>query len=129
MASNRSGWNNRRHFAIGSSKHLTPRDSAEERTVTVADVILEGRRYRLVPVDETPALQPRPDTRLLTGRELQIVSLVAEGRINKQIADELHISEWTVSTHLRRIFVKLGVDTRAAMVGKCVQALGRLSHH
>jgi DNA-binding CsgD family transcriptional regulator len=59
----------------------------------------------------------------LTARELQIVALVADGRVNKQIAQELRISEWTVSTHLRRVFAKLGVDTRAAMVSRCIQAL------
>lgn len=56
---------------------------------------------------------------LLTERELQIATLVASGRANKQIAHQLHISEWTVSTHLRRIFIKLGVDSRAAMVYRC----------
>jgi DNA-binding CsgD family transcriptional regulator len=59
---------------------------------------------------------------LLTAREIQIVALVAEGRVNKQIADALRISEWTVATHLRRIFAKLGVDTRAAMVSRCLQS-------
>jgi DNA-binding CsgD family transcriptional regulator len=48
---------------------------------------------------------------------------VAEGRANKQIAAELGISEWTVSTHLRRIYAKLDVDTRAAMVNRCYGAL------
>lgn len=52
----------------------------------------------------------------LTKRELQIASLVAEGKANKQIAYQLKISEWTVSTHLRRIFVKLRVNSRANMV-------------
>lgn len=56
---------------------------------------------------------------ILTERELQIATLVAMGRLNKQIADKLHISEWTVSTHLRRIFAKLGVRSRAAMVYRC----------
>ena len=57
--------------------------------------------------------------RLLTDRELQVATLVAMGHPNKQIASHLHISEWTVSTHLRRIFLKLGVDSRAAMVYRC----------
>ena len=56
---------------------------------------------------------------ILTERELQIATLVAMGHLNKQIADRLHISEWTVSTHLRRIFAKLGVRSRAAMVYRC----------
>jgi DNA-binding NarL/FixJ family response regulator len=47
---------------------------------------------------------------------------VATGLVNKQIAFQLRISEWTVSTHLRRIFAKLGVDTRAAMVSRCLTA-------
>lgn len=56
---------------------------------------------------------------MLTERELQIVKLVAQGDANKQIASKLHISEWTVSTHIRRVFAKLGVDSRAAMVYQC----------
>jgi DNA-binding CsgD family transcriptional regulator len=59
----------------------------------------------------------------LTDREMQIASLVAKGNSNKQIANHLSISIWTVSTHLRRIFVKLGVDTRAAMVYRCTDLL------
>ena len=63
-------------------------------------------------------------TEILTERELQIATLVAMGRLNKQIADKLHISEWTVSTHLRRIFAKLGVRSRAAMVYRCAPLIG-----
>lgn len=60
---------------------------------------------------------------LLTERELQITTLVASGKVNKQIAKELQISEWTVSTHLRRIFAKLGVSSRAAMVYLCASLI------
>jgi DNA-binding CsgD family transcriptional regulator len=82
------------------------------------------RRYRLVPIDSDAAPEePVSAVEILTPRELQIVALVAEGKVNKQIADVLRISEWTVSTHLRRIFVKLGVDTRAAMVSRCYGAI------
>lgn len=56
---------------------------------------------------------------LLSARELQIVELVAYGKSNKQIATKLKISQWTVSTHLRRIFIKLDVDSRAEMVYHC----------
>lgn len=92
----------------------------------VREVIVEGRRYRLVPLDEPSASESRSSVAdLLTGRELQIVALVAAGRVNKQVANDLRISEWTVSTHLRRIFAKLGVDTRAAMVSRCAQLLAR----
>ena len=52
----------------------------------------------------------------LSPRETQIVSLVAEGLANRGIARRLHISEGTVAAHLRRVFAKLSVRSRAAMV-------------
>ena len=51
-------------------------------------------------------------------RELQIARLVANGATNHAIARALDISTWTVSTHLRRIFAKLNVCTRAEMVAQ-----------
>ena len=88
------------------------------------ELTVGGRRYRLVPVDNEPAVDTTvPAAELLTPRELQIVALVADGHVNKQVADVLRISEWTVSTHLRRIFAKLGVDTRAAMVSRCLDTI------
>lgn len=59
----------------------------------------------------------------LTERELQIAVLVAQGDATKNIAYKLRISEWTVGTHLRRIFAKLHVDNRAAMVFLCASAI------
>ena len=44
--------------------------------------------------------------------------MVAQGHPNKVIAGVLNISGWTVCTHLRRIFAKVGVGSRAAMVAK-----------
>lgn len=64
---------------------------------------------------------------LLTPRELQIATLIALGRVNKQIAKQLKISEWTVATYVRRIFDKLGVDSRAAMVYRCYSLIHELS--
>jgi DNA-binding CsgD family transcriptional regulator len=55
----------------------------------------------------------------LTGRELEIAVLVAQGYATKRIAYRLQISEWTVLTYLRRMFAKLNVDSRAAMVFRC----------
>ncbi len=51
--------------------------------------------------------------------------LVALGKANKQIARQLHISEWTVASYIRRIFNKLGVDSRAAMVYYCASLIQR----
>jgi DNA-binding NarL/FixJ family response regulator len=65
----------------------------------------------------------------LTGREVEIAVLVAQGYATKNIAYKLQISEWTVSTYLRRIFAKLGVDSRAAMVYRCASLIDRVSAH
>lgn len=48
--------------------------------------------------------------------------MVAKGHTNQAIADVLGISSWTVSTHLRRVFAKLHVNSRAAMVADVVGA-------
>jgi DNA-binding CsgD family transcriptional regulator len=52
---------------------------------------------------------------LLSPREQEIARMVAQGYANKTIASVLEISSWTVASHLRRIFVKLQVSSRAAM--------------
>jgi DNA-binding CsgD family transcriptional regulator len=60
---------------------------------------------------------PRPGVVAgLTGRELDVVRLVAAGKSNRAIAGELFISEKTVARHLSNIFAKLGVSSRAAVV-------------
>ncbi|HKN52717.1 MAG TPA: helix-turn-helix transcriptional regulator, partial [Amycolatopsis sp.] len=58
--------------------------------------------------------QPSP-MELLSPREQEIARMAAIGYPNKAIAAVLEISSWTVSSHLRRVFVKLGVCSRAAM--------------
>jgi DNA-binding CsgD family transcriptional regulator len=50
----------------------------------------------------------------LTARELQVLSLVATGRTNREISASLVISEHTVARHLQNIFNKLGVSSRTA---------------
>ncbi len=59
---------------------------------------------------------------ILSPREEQVVKLAALGLPNKIIAHELSISAWTVNTHLRRIFAKLRVSSRTAMVARYIEA-------
>jgi DNA-binding NarL/FixJ family response regulator len=51
----------------------------------------------------------------LTPRELEVVRLVATGRTNRAIADELVISEKTVARHLSNVFTKLRLSSRSAL--------------
>jgi DNA-binding NarL/FixJ family response regulator len=59
-----------------------------------------------------PPITDVKGTTLLTSRELSLVQLVAEGRTNRDISQELRLSEHTVRNYLFRIFNKLGVSTR-----------------
>ena len=52
---------------------------------------------------------------LLTSRERQVVSRIARGLRNREIAENLHISEGTVKIHLHNIYEKLGVDGRLVL--------------
>jgi DNA-binding CsgD family transcriptional regulator len=93
-------------------------DELDDRTGerVLMDIHLDGRRYLLVAL---PAVQRK--AHLLSPRETEIVRLVAEGHPNKVIAAVLEISCWTVGTHVRRVFAKLGVTSRAAMVARLAE--------
>ena len=57
----------------------------------------------------------------LTPRELENLSFVVEGKTNKAIACEIHISLKTVGFHLDRIYTKIGVRTRLMAGGWAIQ--------
>jgi DNA-binding CsgD family transcriptional regulator len=61
----------------------------------------------------------RPDTgwESLTGSEVQIARLAAEGLTNREIGDRLYVSHRTVATHLAHIFGKLGLSSRVELAG------------
>lgn len=52
----------------------------------------------------------------LTGREAEVLRLIAEGRSNREIADSLFITEATVKTHINNLFAKAGLRDRAQAV-------------
>ena len=92
--------------------------------INVAEIMLDleidGVPYRLIRVrSQEPPLNAKCSISL-SPREREIVRLVAKGLPNKSIADVLDISLWTVATHLRRVFAKLGVGTRAEMVARVI---------
>jgi DNA-binding CsgD family transcriptional regulator len=91
----------------------------------VARFSVRGRVLAIVEEPRLPELdgETRNMIARLTGRELQIAAMIAQGDATKNVAYKLRISEWTVGTHLRRIFAKLGVDNRAAMVYRCASLI------
>ena len=49
----------------------------------------------------------------LTPREVEVLTLIARGASNKQVAHELEITPKTAGTHIERIYVKIGASTRS----------------
>ena len=60
-----------------------------------------------------------PDS--LTSRERQVARLAAQGHTVRQIGERLYISQRTVETHLANVYAKLGVASKAALVGRAAE--------
>jgi len=94
----------------------------------LAEVEALARRARITPGATTGRAEPSPAARPvaaelgLTARELDVLSLVAEGRSNRQIAEALFISVKTAGVHVSSILSKLGVGSR----GEAAAAAHRL---
>jgi DNA-binding NarL/FixJ family response regulator len=115
---------------LRSSLAAALRSSEAFEIVAVADSSAElPHDAELVLVAHTPASTSHSTTRLanesgrmtLSRRENEILALLADGLVNKQIAARLGISTNTVKTHLELLFEKLGVTTRAEAVATGVR--------
>jgi len=62
-----------------------------------------------------------PRERMLSARERQVIELVAEGKTNRAIAEELSISERTVDRHVSNILLKLELPSRSAATAYAYQ--------
>lgn len=101
------------------------KDSPAEELIRAVRTVGSGRSYldpavtaRVLNTYRSTAAPPPPTPALteLTPRERDVLTLIAKGRTNSEIADELVISELTVKTHIGRIFTKLGLRDRAAAI-------------
>ncbi|MFJ8001941.1 response regulator [Streptomyces sp. NPDC096310] len=108
----------------GARGYLTKDAGGEEIVKAVADV-LSGQaglapavQRRLLEHVTAPPAAPVPAELPdgVTAREAEVLTLVAEGLSNKEIAERLHIGAATVKTHINNLFAKTGVRDRAQAV-------------
>jgi DNA-binding NarL/FixJ family response regulator len=105
---------------------VLPRTASTDAIVAAVEaaaaglVVLPADALAEVPQGTAARAAAPPDS--LTAREAQILALLAEGLVNKQIAARLGISRHTVKTHLAALFHKLGVSTRAEAVAAGARA-------
>ena len=107
-----------RFLAVGGNGYVGKTASAAELLRAIEDTI-EGRVPILASFVTEPAPEPSgahsPDDPF-SPRELEVLVLVAKGLSSKEAAEHLAISPTTVDTYRRRIAVKLGSRSRAALV-------------
>lgn len=83
----------------------------------IARRILELLPARSATFAEQPAsASPQPLDDALSDREVQILRLVAQGLTNREIAEQIFLSRYTVEGHVRRIYSKLSVNSRTRAV-------------
>ena len=106
-------------------RRTLPRQILEPIAVTMRkgmlsqeQISLGVREYFHRLLDSLPAGDPYREMGRLTPREREILNLLSKGYVDKEIADSLHISIWTVHGHMKNIFEKLGVHTRTEAVVK-----------
>ncbi len=75
----------------------------------------ERARTELRASGETSRQRVPQARELLTPQELQIAQMAAEGLTNREIGQKLYLSHRTISTHLHRIFPKLGITSRSSL--------------
>jgi len=108
------------------ARAVLPRTASADAIVAAVEaaaaglVVLPGDALAEVPQGTAARAAASPEA--LTVREAQILALLAEGLVNKQIAARLGISRHTVKTHLAALFHKLGVSTRAEAVAAGARA-------
>jgi NarL family two-component system response regulator LiaR len=100
-------------FGIWLGLRITRTREIVRETVVVREVLVPAK----APVNERFVPDTAQQQSLgITARELEIVTLVARGLSNREIATELFVSENTVKTHCARVFDKLGAARRTQAV-------------
>jgi two-component system, NarL family, response regulator NreC len=113
-----------RALKAGARAYLL-KDSAETDLIRAIQAVSEGKSFfspavsKMLLEDYVRQLQQNGEEdsyELLTTREREILQLVAEGKANKEVADLLNLSPYTVETHRSHILQKLGLHSTADLI-------------
>ncbi len=89
------------------------KDAAPETLEQALKSVATGRRYLSPPLSSrllaTDTMRQDVGDRILTGRQREILQLIAEGRSSREIAERLHISVKTVETHRAQLMQRLAI--------------------
>lgn len=104
----------------GASGYL-PKESAPEELVNAVRKVLRGGRYISLNLAEHLAFDlgpgvEKPLHEMLSDREYQVMCLLASGKTNSEVADQLSLSTKTVSTYRSRVLIKMKLRTNAELM-------------
>ena len=91
-----------------------PKSSEEDETIRAIRMVASGKEF--LPESLAHKLSERNLITPLSDRELGVLRFVADGKSNKEIAEDLRIGEASVKTYIARIFTKLGAHDRTQAV-------------
>lgn len=110
----------KRALKTGASGYMN-KESAPEELIKAIGKVLAGGRYVSPALGESLAWDldtstERPDHEKLSPREFEVLRMIALGKTVTQIAEDLHLSVPTVSTHRAHILEKLNMTTTAELI-------------
>lgn len=106
------------------------KDAPPEELIAAVRTAAAGQSALAPAVTDRLMDRMRTPSTSLSARESQVLTLVADGLSNEQIAGHLFVSQATIKSHLVHIFAKLDADSRTAAVATAVRrGLIRRSHH
>jgi DNA-binding NarL/FixJ family response regulator len=119
-------------MALGASGYLIKQSAAHILPEAIREVH-KGKSFFSPTISKRFNRQPReprgrgelhsnPAIAHLSSREMEVLQLIAEGKANKETADELHISIKTVEKHRQKVMEKLGIHDTASLTRYAIAA-------
>ncbi len=108
-------------------KNILFKSATEEELVTGVKLALQGKKYHGqevmdIMMESTESKRLVHENTSLTGSEIDVVKLIAEGMTTKEIASRKHVSFHTIITHRKNIFRKLKVNNASELVMYAIRA-------